>query len=134
MNQTPEQESSYKLEILPSFPANLFDFKKYNGLKTICVVILLISLIYFIFSFMNILDNQYIMPPPQLRTWSDPFKALFSSFISFFHNLTDLFTLILISTPVILSILLCWVVFYPKNVATFVLGFSNCLLGLKFVL
>lgn len=130
INENKEPNSNYKLESLPEFPANLFRFQEYNGLKTISAVILLISIITFCLNYINIAKNNYVAQPVQLRTWYEPLKALFTSFIGFFDNIVDFFSLIVISIPVIFSLLLCWVIFDPKNVANIVSGISYCLFGI----
>lgn len=128
------QSSNYKLETLPEFPANLFRFKEYNGLKTISAIILLISVITFVITYINIVKNNYSIPPVQLRNWYDPLFGLFTSFIGLFDSIVDFVHLIGISIPVILSLFLCWVIFDPKNVANFVTGISYCLFGILGIL
>jgi hypothetical protein len=134
ISQFKDQNYYYKLETLPHFPANLFRFKEYNGIKLASAFLLLISLIFFLISFISLLSNNYSVSPLQVRSWYEPLIALLKSFTSIFSAIASIFTLVIISTPVVLSFLLAWVIFDPRNVANFALGFTNCLVGILVIL
>ena len=123
---------SYTLEIKPSFPGNLFRFKEYNGIKIIAVFLLLITLIYFGWSFVGLLGNNhqsYSNIGLPNHSWN-PFKTLLVSFLKIFQNTFEIFNLIIISLPVIIAFFFAWIVFEPKNVAMYILSITNFLFGI----
>lgn len=132
-NNTPEKYS-YSLEMKPTFPGNIFKFKEYNGLKTIAMFFLLVTLIYFVWSFWGLLTNNYqsysTLGIPHHRLWLNPFRIIWNSLSQIFHSVLDIFNLMIISAPLILSFFLAWAIFDPRNVAMYILGFTNVFFGL----
>lgn len=114
--------SYYQIENLPKFPFNLFRFKEYDGAKLFSAFLLLASFSFFTLNFINVLQrnlNFYTGFP--ITVWSF-IQALFAV-------LADTFTFVIILFPLVISYLLAWVVFDPRNVAMYALAFTNILFG-----
>lgn len=129
-----QPNSYYQIEALPQFPANLFKFKDYDGVRTVAALLLLMSFCFFFFGLLNIIESNLALPPLQIRTFWDIFISLGHSIFKIFDTILDLFNLILLATPFILSLLVSWIIFDPRNVANFALGITNILFGILGIL
>jgi hypothetical protein len=49
----PAKLGQYKLELLPSFPRTLFEFRKYDGAKALTAFLLILAAIYFLLGFLG---------------------------------------------------------------------------------
>jgi hypothetical protein len=47
----PSQSGPYALELLPSFPRTLFEFRKYDGAKALTALLLILAAVYFLLGF-----------------------------------------------------------------------------------
>lgn len=130
-NEQTESQFTYVISKKPSFPGNLFNFKEYDGLKVIAVFILITSLIYFVSSFISLLTNNHhtysTIGMPSI--WALPFQTLLKSIIQILHSTVDIFNIIIIATPLIISYFFAWVIFDPRNVAMYILSLTNLILG-----
>lgn len=130
-NETSEPQFTYVISKNPSFPGNLFRFKEYNALKVVAAFLLLISFIYFVWSFIGLLANNHQsystigLPNP----WALPIQTLFKSIMQIFHSTIDIFNIMIVATPLIISFFLAWTIFDPRNVATYILSATNFFLG-----
>ncbi len=126
-----ESQFTYVINKKPGFPGNLFKFKEYDGLKVIALFMLLTSFIYFAWSFIGLLANNYhtysTIGMPNL--WALPFQTLLKSLIQIIHSMIDIFNVIIIATPLIISYFLAWTIFDPRNVAMYILSLTNLILG-----
>ncbi len=133
-----QEQYSYTLEIKPSFPGNLFKFQEYNGMKILAIFFLLTTLIYFIWSFLGLLNNNHqsysTLGIPHHNLWLNPIRTLWNSFLQIFHGVLDIFNLVIVATPLIISFFFAWIIFDPRNVAMYILGFTNILFGLLEIL
>ena len=130
-NEQTESQFTYVISKKPSFPGNLLNFKEYNGLKVIAVFVLITSFVYFFWSFIGLLTNNHhtysTIGMPNI--WALPFQTLLKSLIQILHSTIDIFNIIIIATPLILSYFLAWTIFDPRNVAMYILSLTNLILG-----
>lgn len=130
-NEQTESQFTYVISQKPSFPANLFRFKEYDGLKLFAASLLLISFIYFAWTFIGLLVNSHhtysTIGSPSV--WGVPFQTLLKSAIQVFHSAIDIFNIVVIATPLILSYFFAWTIFDPRNVAMYILSGTNLILG-----
>jgi hypothetical protein len=60
----------YKLELLPSFPRTLFEFRKYDGAKALTALLLVLAAVYFLLGFLGFLVDhtswlrEFLHKPP----------------------------------------------------------------------
>ena len=126
-----EPQFSYVLDMKPSFPGNLFRFKEYNAPKVISAFLLLVSFLYFGRSFFSLLANNHYSYSTLGRPnpWALPILTLFRSLLQILHSVVDIFNIIIIATPLIISFFVAWTIFDPRNVSMYILGMTNLLLG-----
>jgi hypothetical protein len=73
----------YKFELLPSFPRTLFDFKKYDGAKTLTAFLLILATFYFLIGFLGFaVDHtawlqELLHKPPIPETYPKPYGGSF---------------------------------------------------------
>ncbi|MEM7593472.1 MAG: YkvA family protein [Cyanobacteria bacterium P01_A01_bin.83] len=134
--QSSQSSSAYVISKKSSFPGNIFNFKEYNVFKVVAAFILLVSFIYFIWSFIGLLANsqQSYSTLGMPNIWAAPIQTLFGSIIQIFQITINIFNIIIIATPLILAWFLAWTIFEPRNVAMYILSFTNLLLGLLEIL
>jgi uncharacterized membrane protein YkvA (DUF1232 family) len=125
---------TYQVEIAPEFPANLFRFREYNPAKSVALALILFTFLYACIGLFDLAQDNIHLPPPRLQEWYSFPIALFNAVILIFSNLLNVFRLLFIFTPFIFSWLIAWLIFNPKEVGSFVLGFANILVGILEIL
>ena len=131
LQETTETQYNYILNIEPRFPGNLFRFKEYNAPRVFAAFLLLTSFIYFIWTFVGLLQNNHqsysTLGAP--NPWVLPLNTLFRSVVQILHTGADIINIIIIATPLIIAFFFAWTIFDPRNVATYILSLTNFLLG-----
>jgi uncharacterized membrane protein YkvA (DUF1232 family) len=117
---TAKSENYYQFENLPKFPFNLFRFKEYDGAKLLSAILLLASFLFFISNFITLINKAFYTGFP-ITFWSC-IQAIFAV-------IADTFTFVIILSPFVITYLLAWVIFDPRNVAMYALSITNILFG-----
>ncbi len=136
----------FELRKLSGFPRTLFEFRQYDGGKTLVVILLLIASVYFLTGFWGFLVDHnawlhnWIYPPqpvieaPQ-NLWWDPLgvfhkNSITQAFTSV-ASYADMFFRIFIF---LCAFCLAWATFDPRNIEGYAMGVFNTFLGGAYVL